>query len=185
MKKMLGLLFVSSFILLAGCQAQKEESPYNRTNPKQDYERLLRTHVFAACQNPGKPYALYSLATLNKRPSDNDPRYKVTFFNGPCEGQTVWTTDVLLKTAAVGAEPLPKGTVLLRNFWNPKDPYDTEKADRWHIGVVSSSQRLDKGIVDMEFPRDRNDFMPAREGVYLHNVRYITKPEVKDVRTFL
>ena len=184
MKKLLGLLFVSSFVLLAGCHQQKE-SPYNRTNPNQDYERLLNTHIFAACQNAGKPYATYSLATLNKRPSNDDPRYKVTFFNGPCEGETIWPTDVLLKTAAVGAEPLPKGTVLLRNFWNPKDPYDQEKADRWHKGVVSSSERLNKGIVDMEFPRDRNDFMPAREGVYLHNVRYIVQPEVKDVRTFL
>ncbi len=184
MKKVLGLLFVSSFILLAGCH-QEKESPYNRTDPNQDYERLMRTHIFAACQHAGQPYALYSLATLNKRPSDDDPRYKVTFFNGPCEGETIWTTDVLLKTAAVGAEPLPKGTVLLRNFWNPKDPYDKEKTDRWHKGVVSSSERLNKGIVDMEFPRDRNDFMPAREGVYLHNVRYIVEPEVKDVRTFL
>lgn len=184
MKKLLGLLLVSSFVLLAGCHQQKE-SPYNRTDDKQDYERLLRTHVFAACLNEGKPYAMYSLANLNKKPSDNDPRYKVTFINGPCEGKTVWTTDVLLKTAAVGAEPLPKGTVLLRNFWNPKDPYDQDKTDRWHKGVVSSSERLDKGIVDMEFPRDRNDCMPAREGVYLHNLRHITQPEVKDVRTFL
>ena len=41
------------------------------------------------------------------------------------------------------------------------------------------------GILDVEFPRDRNDFMPAREGAYVHNVRYITKPDVQDVRTFL
>ena len=80
---------------------------------------------------------------------------------------------------------LPKGGVVLRNFWNPSDPYNQDKTDRWHKAVVSNTARLEKGIVDVEFPRDRNDFMPAREGVYLHNVRHITKPEVKDVRTFL
>ena len=185
MKKLFFCLLAVSGVLLAGCHQEKQESPYNRTDDKQDYERLLNTHVFAACQNAGKPYALYSLATLNKRPSDDDPRYKVTFINGPCDGETIWTTDVLLKTAPVGAEPLPKGRVLLRNFWNPQDPYDQEKTDRWNKGVVSSSERLDQGIVDLEFPRDRNDFMPAREGVYLHNVRYVIKPEVKDVRVFL
>ena len=184
MKKLFSLLLVSSLLALAGCHAQKE-SPYNRTDDKQDYERLLRTHIFAACEHVGKPYATYSLATLNKGPSEDNPYYKVTFYNGPCKGKVRWTKDVLLKTAPVGAEPLPKGTVLLRNFWNPTDPYDQEKTDRWNIGVVSSSARLDEGIVDLEFPRDRNDFMPAREGVYLHNVRYITEPEVKDVRTFL
>jgi len=44
---------------------------------------------------------------------------------------------------------------------------------------------VDQGIVDLEFPRDKNDFNPAREGVYLHNARYIVAPEVKDVRTFI
>ena len=184
MKKMIALLLVSSFVCLAGCHHQKE-SPYNRTDDKQDYERLLRTHVFAACLNEGKPYATYSLANLNKRPSNDDPRYKVTFINGPCKNKVAWTTDVLLKTEPVGAEPLPKGAVVLRNFWNPSDPYNQDKTDRWHKAVVSNTARLEKGIVDVEFPRDRNDFMPAREGVYLHNVRHITQPEVKDVRTFL
>jgi len=183
MKKLLGLFFISSVILLAGCHAKK--SPYNRTDDKQDYERFLNTHVFAACENIGKPYALYSLANLNKRPSDDNPYYKITFVNGPCKGKVLWTKDVLLKTAPVGAEYLPKGTLLLRNYHNPTKPYDKEKTDRWHVGVVTGTTRLDKGIVDLEFPRDRNDFMPAREGVYLHNVRYVTKPEIKDVRTFL
>ncbi len=184
MKKLLGFILLSSFVLLAGCHSQKQ-SPYNRTDNKQDYERLFRTHIFAACQNEGKPYALYSLANLNKKPTEKDPRYKVTFVNGPCDGKTIWTTDVLLKTAPVGAEQLPKGTVLLRNYWNPKKPYDQEKTDRWHKGVVSDNQRLEQGIVDLEFPRDRNDFIPAREGAFLHNVRYVMEPEAKDVRTFL
>ena len=66
-----------------------------------------------------------------------------------------------------------------------KQASDQNHADRWHKAVVSSTTRLEKGILDVEFPRDRNDFMPAREGVYIHNVRYITKPEVQDIRTFL
>lgn len=184
MKKLLGLLFISSVILLAGCHA-KQEAFYHRTSDKQDYERFLGTHLFAACLNEGKPSAVYSLANLNKRPTNNDPRYKVTFVNGPCKGKTVLTKDVLLKTAPVGAEYLPKGTVLLHNYNNPKNAFDKEKTDRWDIGIVTGTTRADKGIVDLEFPRDRNDFMPAREGAYLHNVRYITQPEVKDARTFL
>ena len=97
----------------------------------------------------------------------------------------MWTTHVIVKTQPVGTEPLPRGTVLLRNYWNPKDPFDKEKTDRWHIGIVSNNTRVDKNIVDLEFPRDRNDFNPAREGIYLHNARYIVTPEIKDVRTFL
>lgn len=172
-------------MLLAACHQQKQ-SPYNRTDDKQDYERLLRTHIFAACLDEGKPYATYSLANLNKRPSNDDPRYKVTFVNGPCDGKTIWTTDVILKTEPVGSgEPLPTGTVLLRNYWNPQKPFDQEKTDRWHKGVVVDTQRRAKGIIDLAFPRDRNDFMPAREGVRAHNVRYIISPQTKDVRTFL
>lgn len=184
MKKLLGLMLISSIILLAGCHSKKQ-SPYNRTDAKQDYEYLLNYHVFAACLNEGKPYATYSLANLNQRPNSKNPKYKVTFINGPCKGKVVWTKDVLLKTAPVGAEYLPKGTVLLHNYDNPKKPYDKEKTERWDIGIVTGTTRADKGIVDLEFPRDRNDFMPAREGAFLHNVRYITKPEVKDVRNFL
>ena len=182
MKKLLGL-FLFSALLLAGCRTQ-QTSPYNR-NADDDYEVFLSKHIFAACQNETKPYALYSLAKLKKTPSDNDPRYKVHFVNGPCKGQTVWTTYVILKTAPVGAESLPRGTVLLRNYRNPKDPFDQEQTDRWHVGIVSDNSRLNQNIVDLGFPRDAHDFNPAREAVYLHNVRYILQPEIKDVRTFV
>jgi hypothetical protein len=37
----------------------------------------------------------------------------------------------------------------------------------------------------LAFPRDRNDFNPARESIYTHNVRYIVQPEIKDVRVFI
>lgn len=184
MKKLLSLFLLASVVLLAGCHTKKE-SPYDRNDPNQEYERFLNTHIFAACQYEGKPYALYSLAELKKRPSDDNPSYKVKFVNGPCKGKIRWTEDVILKTASVGAEPLPKGSLVLRNYWNPKEAFDKEKTDRWHIGVVSNTSRRDQGILDLEFPRDRNDFIPAREGIYMHNVRHILLPQRKDVRTFL
>lgn len=171
--------------ILAGLAACRTSTPYNRSDDKQSYEQFMGSHVFAACENSSKPYATYSMAKLNKRPSDNDPRYKVTFVNGPCQGRTVWTPYVITKTEPVGAEPLPTGTLLLRNYHNPTAPYDREHTGRWHIGVVMSNDRLNKNIIDLGFPRDANDFNPAREGVYLHNVRYITAPAVKDIRTFL
>ena len=42
-----------------------------------------------------------------------------------------------------------------------------------------------KGVVELEFPRDRNDFMAAREFIYLQNVRTVQKPEQKDMRIWL
>lgn len=183
MKKWLCFVLLLS-VALAGCHSRKE-SPYNR-DANNDYELFLSKHIFAACQNVNEPFALYSLAKLNKSPSNNDPHYKVTFVNGPCKGQTVWTTHVILKTEPVSpSETLPRGTALLRNYWNPKEPFNQEKTDRWHIGIVSNNERVSQGIVDLAFPRDRNDFAPAREGIYLHNVRYVVSPEIKDVRTFI
>ncbi|MBR4355664.1 MAG: hypothetical protein IKP96_03745 [Elusimicrobiaceae bacterium] len=184
MKKLLNILVLGALLCIAGCHTEKS-SPYNRNSAQDDYEHFLGKHIFAACTNSEYPYASYSLANLRKTPSDNDPRYKVTFVNGPCKGQTIWTTRVILKTQPVGTENIPRGTVLLRNYWNPKEPYNQEKTDLWNLGVVSNNSRLEKGIVDLEFPRDANDFNPARESLYLHNVRYIEKPQVKDVRTFI
>ena len=42
-----------------------------------------------------------------------------------------------------------------------------------------------EGVVELEFPRDKNDFMAAREFIFLHNVRYIHQPEQKDPRVWL
>ena len=183
MKKLFSLFLLGALVLAAGCRTT-QESAYNRDSKADDYEHFLSKYVFAACQNEDQPYALYSLATLLKRPSDNDPRYKVRFVNGPCQGQAVFTTNVILKTEPVGNGELLRGTVLLRNYRNPKKQ-DTEKTDRWNLGVVTSTARINKGIIDLSFPRDKADFSPAREGVYIHNVRYIVSPEIKDVRTFI
>ena len=184
MRKFLSLFLLCTLILSAGC-FWKKSSPYNRNSDKDDYERFLSRYIFAACLNIDKPYATYSLAHLNKRPAKNDPRYKVTFVNGPCKGMTVMTPYVITKTEPLTSVDIPRGTLLLRNYWNPKEPFDKERTDRWHVGVVSNTSRVGKGIIDLEFPRDRQDFNPARESVYVHNARYIKAPELKDVRTFI
>ena len=183
MKKRIIPFVFCAFMLVAGCHSRK--SPYNRINDSEDYEQFLGKYVFVACENVGKPNALYSLATLLKRPANDNPNYKIKFENGPCKGKTIWTTHVIVKTEPISTGELPRGTMLLRNYWNPKEPFNREKTDRWNIGVVSNNTRLGKGIVDMSFPRDAHDFNPAREGVYTHNARYIVVPEIKDVRTFI
>lgn len=183
MKKTVLLCLLVCAAFLSGCRHQ--EAPYDRSDYKNEYARLMRTHIFAACQWPNQPYAVYSLAKVNRKPTDRDPRYKVTFFNGPCEGRTVLTKDVLTKTSSASGAAFPKGTVVLRNYYNPKKPYDTEHTDRWNKGVVYDTSHLEEGYIGLEFPRDKNDFMAARENIWLHNVRLIVKPEVKDVRIWL
>ena len=183
MKKHLILLLLCTAGLLVGCHMRKE-SAYNRST-EDDYERFLSKHIFAACAQEGSPNALYSLAKLLKRPANDDPHYKVSFINGPCKGKTIWTTHVILKTEPLATGNLPLGTAVLRNYWNPKEPFNQEKTDRWHVGIVSNTSRINKGIIDLSFPLDAHDFNPAREGVYLHNVRYVVTPEIKDVRTFI
>ena len=168
---------------LAACHKQVE---YDRNDPNQDYERYLNSHVFAACEAVGKPYARYSLADVLKKPSGDNPNYKITFVNGPCRGATVWTTEVITKTQPVeDASLIPTGTLVLRNFDNPKEPFNKELTDHWNIGVVTNTERAKKGIIELGFPRDRNDFFPARESVYVHNLRVIEQPAFKDIRNFI
>ena len=120
MKKLL-LPIILLGALTFGCHQEKEEpASYNRPFNADSYERNFRSHVFAACMNEGKPYATYSLARINQKPNECDPRYKVTFANGPCKGETVWTTDVIERTSPVGGGQLLKGQVVLRDYWNPR-----------------------------------------------------------------
>ncbi len=173
-------------LLLCACHSEKEV-PYERTAQPDNYERNFRRNIFAACINPHTTYTTYSLAHLDSKPTDCDPRYKVTFLNGPCKGGTVYTTDVILKTAPVSGGELVKGDIVLRDFWNPRklDP-DPSKLDRWNIGVVYDTSRREKdGVIELEFPRDSNDFMAAREFIYEQNIRYIEKPQQKPLRTWL
>lgn len=184
MKKVV-LPLICLLVFIAGCHQQKE-SAYNREFTADTYERNFSSNIFAACLNEGKPYATYSLARLNRKPTDCDPNYKVTFINGPCEGKTVFTQDVIEKTSAVGGGQLLKGEVVLRNYWNPRTlNKDTAQLDRWNRGVVYDTSRIEEGVVELEFPRDRNDFMAPREFIFLHNIRFIEKPEQKQPRIWL
>jgi hypothetical protein len=182
-KKYAILIGFVACLSLAACH---KNNTYDRNDPNQDYERFINSHVFAACEHVGRPYARYSLAKLLKRPADNSPEYKIRFVNGPCKGVTVWTTEVILKTSPVDDAALVNpGTVVLRNFDNPKKPYDKDTTSHWNTAVVVGNSRAKQGIIDLGFPRDRNDFFPSRESVYTHNVRYIVAPKAKDVRKFI
>lgn len=173
-------------VLACGCHQEKQEAPYNRASASNDYERTFRNHIFASCIDTGKFYATYALAHVDAKPTECDPRYKVTFVNGPCKGKTILTEDVIVKTSPIGGGQLVKGDVVLRDFWNPKKhPTNIEDMDRWNRGVVYDTSRREKGVIELEFPRDRNDFMATREFIFLQNIRYIEKPEPKDPRIFL
>lgn len=175
-----------SILLCLSVSACRKQTTYDRNDPQQDYERFINSHVFAACEAVGKPYARYSLAQLLQRPANNSPYYKLTFVNGPCKGSTVWTTDVVLKTQPIeDASLIEPGMMVMRNFDNPKEPYNKDITDHWNKAVVMGTDRAKKGIIDLGFPRDRNDFFPARESAYTHNVRVITSPQAKDVRQFI
>ena len=184
MKKL--LLPICLCLLFVGACHQEKEAPYNRTAPANDYERNFRSYIFASCLNEGKFYATYALAHLDAKPTECEPRYKVTFVNGPCKGKTILTSDVILKTSPIGGGQLIKGDIVLRDFWNPKklNP-DPNELDRWNRAVVYDTSRMDKGVVELEFPRDSNDFMATREFIFLQNVRYIHQPQQKDPRIFL
>ena len=184
MKKWAVLAVIGMSLWTVSCR----KNVYDRFDPNQDFERFINAHVFAACEFVGKPNARYSLAKIVKRPGDYTPYpdyYKIKFINGPCKGVTVWTTDVILKTTPMEDPTLvPTGTVVLRNFDNPKEQ-DINVTDHWNLAVVMGTERAQKGILDLGFPRDSNDFFPARESVYAHNVRYVVKPVKKDIRHFI
>ncbi len=172
-------------VFVCGCYAKKDAS-YNRQTDADGYERNFRKYVFASCQDPGKFYSTYALATLKAKPTDCDPRYKVTFVNGPCKGKTIRTEDVIEKTSPIDGGLLVKGEVVLRDYHNPKKlDKDTDKLDHWNKAVIYDTSRLDQGVVELEFPRDRNDFMATREFIYVQNVRYIQKPQTKEPRIWL
>ena len=182
-KKLFVVGLVLSSIVIAGCRRQPQTQRYN---PNQTYERFINSHVFAACENVGTPQARYSLASLLQRPQDDRGYYKVKFINGPCKGVSVWTTEVIRRTSPVeDTSSLPTGTVVLRNFDNPKEPFNKDLTDHWNLAVIVGTERADRGILDLGFPRDRNDFFPARESIYLHNIRLISNSTQKDIRQFI
>ncbi len=170
---------------VAGCHSAKEDAPYERATVD-TYERNFTSNIFAACQQEGSFYATYSLARLVSKPTEKHPCYKVTFVNGPCKGKTIYTNDIIEKTSPIDGGILQKGEVVLRNYYNPRKlDKDTEKLDHWNKGIVYDTSRLDKGVVELEFPVDKNDFMATREFIFVQNIRYIQKPQAKDPRIWL
>ncbi len=181
MKKWMFPLMILACLAVNACH----KNTYDRNDPNQSYERFINSHVFAACEAYTKPYARYSLAQLVQRPANNSPYYKVKFINGTCKGHTVWSTHVITKTRPIeNAALIETGTMVLRNFDNPKKQ-DKNLTDHWNVGVVLGTDRAQKGILDIGFPRDNNDFFPARESVYVHNLRVIEQPAFKDIRNFI
>lgn len=182
MKKWMIPFILCACLALTACH---QKNTYDRNDPDESYERFINSHVFAACEAYEKPYARYSLAELLQRPSNDSPAYKIKFINGPCKGVRVWTTHVITKTRPIDdATLIETGTPVLRNFDNPKQ-LDKNLTDHWNVGVVVGTERAQKGILDVGFPRDGNDFFPARESVYAHNLRVIEQPAFKDIRNFI
>ena len=94
-------------------------------------------------------------------------------------------THIITKTRPIeDAALIETGTMVIRNFDNPKQQ-DKNITDHWNVGVVLATDRAKKGILAIGFPRDSNDFFPARESVYVHNVRTIEQPAFKDIRNFI
>ena len=176
-------IFVLLFALCFTAACKHTQSPYNREGDL-TYEDFMNRHVFAACTKPGDFLATYSLAKIKQRPANNDPRYKIVFVNGPCKGRVVLATDIIFKTEPLENARLKRGMVVLYNHENPAE-YDKDHTGHWNKAIISDIDRFDKGIVDLAFPRDANDFNPARESVFSYNVRLIIKPTAKDIRTFL
>lgn len=181
------VVLLAVVISFAGCHtAHKQEAPYDRHAQADTYERNFRSNVFASCASEGTFYSTYSLARIKAKPTECEPRYKVTFLNGPCKGKTIFTRDVIEKTSPAQGGLLLKGQVVLRNFNNPRKlNKDTDTLGHWNRAVVYDTSRQEQGVVELAFPRDSNDFMAPREFIYIQNIRYIEKPAVKDPRIWL
>jgi len=157
---------------------------YNR-NPKVSYERKLRNSAFAPFMYENKFYAYYALARKIEGP-DRKGMYRLEFINGPKKGEKIKTDNVILNTYESNGYDLKKGMVVLVNHFNPKVHDENSRIDTWRKGVVYSLQDLDKNIVIIEFPHDKNDFAAQKEAYALKNVRVITKPDnIRDIRNFI
>jgi len=188
MKKFL-TVFTVLFIafIAAGCfksqTAQSDEEPYNRSK-RATYERKIRYSVMVPFMYEGTFYAYYALGKKINGP-DEKGFYNVEFKNGPKAGQLINTKDVILKTYPADASDLKKGMAVIVNHWDPKQHDDKSRVDMWRKGVVYNLDKLGDGLVMLEFPHDKNDFMATKETYKLDSIRIIDKPQVKDPRVFL
>ena len=182
MKKFISLFFIC--LVAIGFCACASSSPYNR-NPKVSYERKLRNSAFVEFMYEGKFYAYYAMAKKLEGP-DKNGLYTIRFTNGPKKGKKIKTDKIILHTYESNGYDLRKGMVVLVNHFNPKVHDDTARIDTWRKGIVYSTQDLDRNIVIIEFPHDKNDFAAQKEAYALNNVRVITKPDdLRDIRNFI
>lgn len=185
MKKFLSLFLVLGVAFLAGACSKKnvEYEPYNRS-PQRTYENKIRYSVFIPFMYEDNFYAYYA---LGKRLSGPDKKgfYKAEFKNGPKEGMSIETKNIILKTRKAEAMDLRKGMVVMVNHWDPREYNDNTRADMWRKGVVYNLERLSDGLVMLEFPHDRNDFMATKETYSVDNLWLILEPKTSDPRRFL
>ena len=187
MKKYFKILFVITLSAFTfGCGGDETHIKYWDEDGYLIKDYLLDDEILAANKNDNNFYSEYSIAEILEYPDPDDEEYeyKVEFRVGELEGETHWTEDVILESTPAFSGELRKGMVVLRNYWNPSDNTRV-RTDRWHKAVVYDLSRIKKGIVTLEFPRDHNDFIAAKESIYLHNIRAIRKPRMRDPRRFL
>lgn len=171
-------------LIAVGFSACSNKNSYNRS-PKVSYERKLRNTAFAEFMYEGKFYAYYAMAKKIDGP-DRKGMYTMKFTNGPKKGEKIKTDKVILNTYESNGYDLKKGMVVLVNHFNPKVHDDNTRIDTWRKGIVYSLQDLDKNLVIVEFPHDKNDFAAQKEAYALKNVRVITKPDnLRDIRNFI
>lgn len=185
-KSFLILAVLFTAVVFSACSKRQvyEEEPYNRS-PEASYENRIRYSYFAPFMYEDKFYAYYGLCRKVSGP-DKYGYYEMEFKNGPKQGETVKTKDVILKTRPARADELKKGMAVLVNHWNPKKHNDESRIDLWRKGVVYNLDKLNEGKVMLEFPFDKNDFMATKEVYFLDNIRIVLKPAgVRDPRIFL
>ncbi len=183
MKKLvLPLILCLAASLFSACHSKKE--PYNR-NPTVSYEQKLKRSAFAPFMYEGKFYAYYSMAKKIEGP-DAKGMYRLEFTNGPRKGEKIKTTEAIIHTYQSNGYDLKKGMVILVNHFNPKKHDDNARVDTWRKAIVYSLNNLDKNLVIVEFPQDKNDFAAQKEAYDLKNVRVITEPyNLRDIRNFI
>ncbi|MDR0952834.1 MAG: hypothetical protein LBM71_01400 [Elusimicrobiota bacterium] len=189
MKKFTAIvMFCFAVIMLAACnktqqKTENESEPYIRSQ-KASYERQIMYSVFVPFMYEGRFTAYYSLAEKISGP-DAKGYYVAEFTNGPKQGETIKTQDIILKTRKAEASDLRKGMAVLVNHWDPKKQDSNARVDMWRKGVVYNLEEIGDNLVMLEFPADRNDFMATKETYSLQNIRLIVEPSIKDPRNFL
>ncbi|MDR0734502.1 MAG: hypothetical protein LBG16_02165 [Elusimicrobiota bacterium] len=189
MKKFfLPFTLVCAAALLAGCFNKKTETledevPYRRSAQK-SYENKMTYAVFLPFLYEDGFYSYYALGKKVSGPDDKG-YYTARFTNGPKTGEEIKTKNILLKVRPASAGDLKKGMVVLVNHWDPRSRDDNTPVDLWRKGIVYNLEKLSDGLVMVEFPNDRNDFMATKETYGLGNIWLILEPVQKDPRIFL